>query len=69
MVEFHKKRRAYNEKVRGIKQDGGSKELKTIDTDSISRAKKRYREEVQQEERREIMNEKEFRKQRSGTGE
>lgn len=44
MVEFHKKRRAYNEKVRGIKQDGGSKELKTIDTDSISRAKKRYRE-------------------------
>lgn len=44
MVEFHKKRKAYNEKVRGIKQDGGLKELKTIDTDSITRARKRYRE-------------------------
>ena len=44
MVEFHKKRRAYNEKVRDLKQDGGLEELKTIDTDSITRAKKRYRE-------------------------
>lgn len=44
MVEFHKKRRAYNEKVRDLKGKGGPKDLKAIDTESISRAKKRYRE-------------------------
>lgn len=43
MVEFHKKRRAYNEKVRSLKQSGDFKELKTIGTESISRARKRYR--------------------------
>ena len=43
MVEFHKKRRAYNEKVRDMKQSGGLKDLKTIDTESISRARSRYR--------------------------
>ena len=44
MVEFHKKRREYNEKVRSLKQDGGFEEIKTIGTESISRARKRYRE-------------------------
>ena len=44
MVEFHKKRREYNEKVQSLKQDGGFEELKTIGTESISRAKNRYRE-------------------------
>jgi hypothetical protein len=43
MVEFHKKRRAYNEKVRSLKQKGGFEELKTIGTESISRARNRYR--------------------------
>ena len=44
MAEFHKRRREYNEKVRSLKQDGGFEELKTIGTESISRARKRYRE-------------------------
>ena len=43
MVEFHKKKRAYNEKVRSLKQKGDFKELKTIGTESISRARNRYR--------------------------